>query len=98
MLECLDLKPINKCKAILPGFKRISIVGAVYPTAIRKTGSQIEGMIYQVAAEDLKMLDIYEGVEQDLFAKTEAVAEVDELKLSVFVYTKGSLLTDVLED
>lgn len=63
VLKCLDFEPLSKRKAILPDFKRISIVGAVYPTAISKPGCYIEGMVYQVTAEDLQMLDIYEGVE-----------------------------------
>ena len=33
-----------------------------------------------------------------MFAKTEAVAEVGDERVPVFVYTKGPLLTDVLED
>ena len=46
------------------------------------------------------MLDIYEGVEWNLFAKTQAIAYVGEdcEPVSVFVYTKGSQLTDVLEE
>ncbi len=44
------------------------------------------------------MLDIYEGVEQDLFAKTSAIAEVGDEKVEVFVYTRGSQLTEVIED
>ena len=53
VLKCLDFAPITKRRATLPGFKRISILGAVYPTAISKPGCHIEGMVYQVTADTL---------------------------------------------
>ena len=96
----MDFKPLSRRSATLPDYKRISIASAVYPTAIYCPGSKIQGQVYQITADDLEMLDIYEGVEWNLFAKTQAIAYVGEdcEPVSVFVYTKGSLLTDVLEE
>ena len=41
------------------------------------------------------MLDIYEGIDYGLFAKTESVALVSGFEMPVFIYTRGELLTDV---
>lgn len=35
VLSCLDFKPLSIYDAIIMGFKRIPVRGAVYPTAIK---------------------------------------------------------------
>lgn len=62
VLKCFDFKLISSRKATLKDFKRISIVDAVYPTAIRQAGSIIDGLVYGITKEDLEMLNIYEGI------------------------------------
>ena len=41
------------------------------------------------------MLDDYEGIAYGLFAKTEAIAQVECTEIQVTIYTKGQLLKDV---
>jgi len=63
VLACLDLKPLNIYDAIIMGFKRIPVRGAVYPTAIEQPSCFIQGKVYEITKHDIEMLDVYEGIE-----------------------------------
>jgi hypothetical protein len=39
VLACLDFTPLNIYDAVITGFKRIPVRGAVYPTAITHSSS-----------------------------------------------------------
>lgn len=52
----------EKQKAVLPGYRRLSVKGENYPGLVKSFNSSVEGVIYfAVTAQDIKRLDKFEG-------------------------------------
>ena len=102
VLECLKLKPITRTPATTTGYKRVSINGKVYPTAIPSSDpkNKITGELHRVTSKDLAMLDIYEGCPEAFYERVTvdsviATESGEQKNITAFMYIKGHALDGV---
>ncbi|KNC75953.1 hypothetical protein SARC_11532 [Sphaeroforma arctica JP610] len=50
-------------RAVLCDHARFAVDGEIYPGLISKAGTSIEGLVFDVSAEDIQILDEFEGEE-----------------------------------
>lgn len=85
-------RPVRSEAARLLDFELLRLEGLGYPTAFYAPGEWIEGRLYrQLSDQDYIRLDGYEGVDEGLYQRVEAMTVAEEenakgLLETVFVY------------
>ncbi|MEK6851656.1 MAG: gamma-glutamylcyclotransferase family protein [Candidatus Thermoplasmatota archaeon] len=75
--------------AVLPGFRAEPHPAGPWPVAAPDPATRLAGILLEeLAEEDLRLLDVYEGVAEGLYARTAVTAEVDGRRVGAWAYVK----------
>ena len=88
-------------RAILPGYIRFTVEGQVFPGIIKRSSSQVEGLLYRDI--DSKALERLDAFESDFYEHKKVSVELDDQSMTTaLTYVVSppfhSLLTDQLWD
>jgi gamma-glutamylcyclotransferase (GGCT)/AIG2-like uncharacterized protein YtfP len=77
--------------AALPGYARLLVPGFGYPFIVPAADARIDGeMILGLHASDYAVLDEYEDVSDDLYARVQVQLQTPEGACSAWAYIKGA--------
>jgi gamma-glutamylcyclotransferase (GGCT)/AIG2-like uncharacterized protein YtfP len=83
--------------ALLRGYARRGVVGKNYPVLILEAGAYVEGKIcLDVSDEALALIDVFEGVAEGLYCRSEVTVETSEgVEVRALTYVAGPNLGTV---
>ena len=84
-------KSFPERKALLKGFKAVFVLGEVFPKYLEDERFDLLGTLVDVDDEQLKKIDIFEGVAGGDFVKEEVTVECDDQQVKALTYDGAKL-------